>query len=144
MYNVNSSGNSLSTSILAGKNSGGSPSPNLTGLSPIDSLITTLTQSIAQQGTLARKSLLQSRKALKQQRKLGKAELAFYQKQAAQMQVQPAPEVSSLSSAEVLQAQRQVSIDASRKKGLRKSIMAGDTGASPRFQGSGASAPILV
>lgn len=73
-----------------------------------------------------RKSLIQSKKALKVQTKAASAERDAYLQQLNALTVQPAPGISSLSSPEVMQAQRQVSIDAAARKGLRKSIIAGN------------------
>lgn len=105
-------------------------------------MIANMTQQISRQGILANKQLNLQKKGLKQQRKFQASELAAYQAQLTASQVQPAPQVSSLSSPEVMAAQRQVAIDASQRNGLRKSIMAGNSG----FQGSSPTgrAPILV
>lgn len=120
-----------------------SPAPNLTGLPTIDALIASMTSQISRQGILATKQLKVQQRGLKQQRRQNATELAAYQAQLAASQVQPAPQVSSLSSPEVMRAQRQVAIDAAGRKGMRQSILAGNTGS---FSGSSPTgrAPILV
>lgn len=127
---------SLSPSTSA---TAGGPNPNLTGLPTIDALIASLTSQITRQGIMATKQLNVQKRGLKQQRKQNAAELAAYQAQLAQSQVQPAPQVSSLSSPEVQMAQRQTSIDASSRMGLRKSILAG-----AGFQGSAPSRSAIL
>jgi hypothetical protein len=112
----------------------GVPSPSLDALPGIDALIAAQLRLVTQQGRAARQSLLQQRKALKQQTKQGALERKLLRQQIDALNVQPAPAVSTPNNPEVQLARRQVAVDASNRTGVRASIMAGET-----FSGSAGS-----
>jgi len=129
-------GNFGSGTITGGATNGNKaavPTPNLTGLPQIDAMIAAQYAMIAQQGKIARRSLLLSQRKLKQEAKQSRIQNQLLQEQIAALQVQPAPPVTSPNMAEVTTARRQTAIDAANRYGMRKSILAGETGG---FQGS--------
>lgn len=98
----------------------------VTGIPGLDAMLAGFMKQIAAAGKQGRKSLLLAKKTLKSQNKATAAESALAQAQLAALNVQPAPQVASLSSPEVLMTRRQTAIDAGSRNGLRKSILAGN------------------
>jgi hypothetical protein len=99
-----------------------------TGDAGIDTLIASFNQSLSALAINGRKSLITQKKALKAQTRAAAQERDAYLQQLQALTVAPAPAVAGLSSPEVMQAQRQVAIDAAARKGFRKSIIAGNLG----------------
>jgi len=99
-----------------------------TGDAGIDALIASFNQSLSALAINGRKSLITQKKALKAQTRAAAQERDAYLQQLQALTVAPAPAVAGLSSPEVMQAQRQVAIDAAARKGFRKSIIAGNLG----------------
>lgn len=116
----------------------GVPSPDLAGVANIDALIVATNKMIAKQGKIARRSIIKSKKAMRLQARQGRAEMDLLRQQIDALNVQPPPEISTPNNAEVQLARRQAAIDASQRTGVRRSIIAGETG---RFSGSAGMPP---
>lgn len=126
--NPNLPGNTSRGSIMANTKKSASTQGTgvLSGIPAIDAMIAAFTKTITKNAADARKSILQSKKNLKLQNKQTKIESDLARAQLAALNVQPAPQVKSLSSPEVLMARRQVALDAGSRNGMRKSIIAGN------------------
>ena len=93
---------------------------------------------MSQQG-IAQQSLIDAQAQMSNQEAAGQREYAALQRDLSAFKVSPSQPISKANSSEVQRARRQSSVDAFKRTGMRKSIIAGNS--TPKFTGSAGSAP---